>query len=77
MLRGIIDFDHFVPFSIILTLAGRHKVSVKQDLLASFFHKPLFSEDAVQVQRPDATAFKTLLLLSSSVNGSANKIKLK
>ena len=33
---GTIDFYHFVPLSLTLTLAGGHKVSTKQNLLASF-----------------------------------------
>ena len=31
---GIIDFYHFIPFSLTLTLPGGHKVSAKQNLLA-------------------------------------------
>ena len=36
MLIGTIDFCHFIPLSMALTLAGSHKVSTKQNLLASF-----------------------------------------
>ena len=35
MLIGMIDFYHFIPLSLILTLPGDHKVSAKQNLLAS------------------------------------------
>ena len=31
---GTIDFYHFIPLSVALTLAGGHKVSAKQNLLA-------------------------------------------
>ena len=37
MLIGTIDFYHFLPLSLALTLPGSHKVSAKQNLLASFF----------------------------------------
>ena len=33
---GTIDFCHFIPLSLTLTLAGGHKVGAKQNLLASF-----------------------------------------
>ena len=33
---GTIDFYHFIPLSLTLTLAGGRKVSTKQNLLASF-----------------------------------------
>ena len=36
MVVGTIDFYHFIPLSLILTLAGDQKVSAKQDILASF-----------------------------------------
>ena len=36
MLIRIIDFYHFMPVSLALTLAGDHKISAKQNLLASF-----------------------------------------
>ena len=35
---GTIDFYCFIPLSLTVTLAGRHKVSAKQNLLASFIH---------------------------------------
>ena len=35
-LIGIADFYHFTPLSVTLTLTWGHKVSVKQNLLASF-----------------------------------------
>ena len=40
MLIGTIDFHHFMPLSVAfnLTLAGGHKVSVKQNLLTPFSH---------------------------------------
>ena len=38
MLVGTIDLYHFVLLSLSLTLSGGHKVSVKQNLLASFSH---------------------------------------
>ena len=38
MLIGTIDFCHFIPFSMSLTRAQGHKVSPKQNLLASFSH---------------------------------------
>ena len=34
---GSIDFYHFIPLSLILTLASGHMVSAKQILLASLF----------------------------------------
>ena len=37
LLTGTIDFYHFTPLSVTLTMLGGHKVSTKQDLLASFF----------------------------------------
>ena len=36
MLIGNIDFYHFIPLSLTLTLLGGHKVSAKQNLLAAF-----------------------------------------
>ena len=33
---GTIDFYYVIPFSVALTLAEGHKVSGKQNLLASF-----------------------------------------
>ena len=36
MLIGSIDFYHFIPLSLTLTLGGGHKISTKQNLLASF-----------------------------------------
>ena len=41
MLIGTIDFYHFIPLSVILTMVGGHKVSAKQNLLASFSCTPL------------------------------------
>ena len=38
MLIGTIDVNHFVTFSLTLTLPGGHKVIAKQNLLASFSH---------------------------------------
>ena len=36
MLIGLFDFYHFITFSVILALAGGHKVSARQNLLDSF-----------------------------------------
>ena len=36
MFIGTYGFYHFIPLSVTLTLAGGHKVSTKQNLLASF-----------------------------------------
>ena len=36
MLIGTIDFYHLIPLSLTLTLPGGHKVSAKQNLLASY-----------------------------------------
>ena len=36
MLTGTINFYHFIPLSLTLTLPEGHKVSAKQNLLASF-----------------------------------------
>ena len=33
---GTIDFYHFIPLSVTLTLLGGHKVSAKENLLALF-----------------------------------------
>ena len=33
---GTIDFCHFIPLSLTLTLPGPHKVSIKQNVVASF-----------------------------------------
>ena len=38
MLIGTIDCCHFIPFSLALILPWGHKVSSKQNLLASFSH---------------------------------------
>ena len=38
MLIGIIDFYHFIPLLLILTLFGIHKVSAKQNLFSHTFH---------------------------------------
>ena len=35
---GTIDFYHFILLSLTLTLAGGHKISAKQNLLASVSH---------------------------------------
>ena len=37
MLKGTIDFYNFTPLLQTLTLAGGHKVSTKQNLLATVF----------------------------------------
>ena len=37
MLIGTIYVCHFAPLSLTLTLPGGHKVSAKQNILASFF----------------------------------------
>ena len=37
MLIGTIDYYHFTPLSVTLSLAGGFKVKAKQNLLASFF----------------------------------------
>ena len=42
MLKGILDFYHFIPLSVSLALAGCHKVRTMQNLLASF-SRTLFS----------------------------------
>ena len=39
MLIGTIDFYHFMPFSLTLTLPGGNKVSAKPNQLASFSPK--------------------------------------
>ena len=36
MLIGTIDLYHFIPLLVTFTLTGGHKVSTKQNLLASF-----------------------------------------
>ena len=41
MFVGIIDFFLFIPLPMIFTLAWGHKISAKQNLLASFSHKRL------------------------------------
>ena len=41
---GTIDLQHFIPLSVILTLPGCHKVSAKQNLLASFSHTMQLNE---------------------------------
>ena len=38
VLMGTIDLYHLTPLSLTLTLAGDHKVSAKQNMLASFSH---------------------------------------
>ena len=48
MLVDTIDFSHSIPLSLILTLAGGHKVSTKQNLLASLSHT-LFNSSAWNV----------------------------
>ena len=36
MLTGAIDFYHFIPLSLTLTLSRGHSITAKQNLLASF-----------------------------------------
>ena len=64
MLIGIIDFYHFIPLSLTLTLPEGHKVSTKQNLLLHFLSH--FSSDwdeiwcgdgAIQAECPE-TAFE-------------------
>ena len=38
MLIGTIDFCHFIPLSVTVTLAGGHMVSTELNLLTSFSH---------------------------------------
>ena len=42
MLIGTIDFYHFIPLSVTLTMAGGHTVCAKQNMLALLSHT-LFS----------------------------------
>ena len=35
MLKGTIDFYHFIPLSLTLTLSGGYKVSAEQNFLAT------------------------------------------
>ena len=49
MLLGIVHFYHFLPLSLTLTLPGGHKVSTKQNLLASFLTH--FSADQGETYR--------------------------
>ena len=52
MLIATIDFYHFIPLSQNLTLPGSHKVSAKQNLMASFlphsFHLTRMKFDVVK-----------------------------
>ena len=54
MLIGAIEFYYFIPFRLSLTLPGGHKVSAKQNQLASFsshtFHLIRLKFDAVMKQ---------------------------
>ena len=61
ILIGTIDFSHFMPFPLTLTLSGRHKVNTKQNLLALFSCTFLnwsgrnwYGTEAVQVECPVA-----------------------
>ena len=47
MLIGTIDFYHFVPLSLTLTLPGGDKVSAKQNLLASFIRMLSSDQDEI------------------------------
>ena len=47
MLVGTIDFYHFIPLSLTLTLAGVDKVSVKQNLTTSSFYLVRIKFDVV------------------------------
>ena len=47
MLVGTIDFYHYIPLSLTLTLPGGHKVNAKQNLWASFL--PHFSCDQDEI----------------------------
>ena len=47
MLIGTVDFYHFIPLSVNLTVAGSHKVSAKQNLLASFSCTLLTDQDEI------------------------------
>ena len=47
MLRGTIDFFHFVPLSLTLTLPGGRKFSAKRNILASFSHTLSTDQDEI------------------------------
>ena len=61
MLIGAIDFYHFLPISVTLTLAGGHKISTKQNLLAPLFaHFSTYQDEigydveGIRVEHPSA-----------------------
>ena len=68
-LIGTIDFYHFIPLSLTLTLPGGHKVSAKQNLLASmctFYYLLTYahrSQWSIGHQRPPAFVLCSGLLL--------------
>ena len=47
MLISTIDFYHFIPCSLTLTLPGGHKVNAKQKLLALFSYRPFIDQDEI------------------------------
>ena len=60
MLIGTIYLYHFVPLSLSLTLPGGHKVSLKQNLLASFLlhfaadqDEIRYGVEVIQVEHPN------------------------
>ena len=62
MLRGTIDFYHFIPLSLTLTFPEGHKVSAKPNLLALFSHTlsnwsgwHLCGVEANQIEHPGTT----------------------
>ena len=67
-LLGTIDFYHFILLSLTFTLAASHKISAKQNLVASVSHILPNDQDeiwcgleAIQVKHPD-TRFKRDLM---------------
>ena len=63
---GSFDFDHFLPFSVTLTLAGGHKVSRKQNLLTHFLahfspdQNRNCSDEVVEAEHPVKTSEQDL-----------------
>ena len=47
MLIGTINFYHFIPLSVTLTLSGGHKVSAKQNLLRFFVTRFSTDQDGI------------------------------
>ena len=48
MLICIIDFYHFMPLPLTLTLPGDEKISAKENLLASFSPETIFEQDLLK-----------------------------